>query len=565
MNYLSEISGASALKTIFDIKDQLSKGAETISKITGSNKRSNTYLGGSISQYTKDLIMTFPMLCDDTLSIDTASMISRANERYIISLLQMIFASENLQGDSGLDVIRQIHRNIRSNMSLDDYIDLADEIDKNVKTNFSEASEINRARRIFTESLKYQSDKRYPISSFSENSLNDYACINYGGRTLVSEAKGRKNKNYRNNNINSRSNKKNPYETEFDTTSNFMKSKNAAYNDLTKNKDDISRDTYLRTFQAYDQMKLDNMNQNANRKMQDDQFKANLKQRQKEFYRNRKNKEKELDLKQKEYELKKAGQDADLNMRQTKLDLDIIANQRQQTQSDIEFLQKQLVDSDVKKANELAPSLMMVKFVVPNSTDPKTLMLAEKPFICGVKSRLIPTEARDIVDRLISKNKTKISFLNLIRATTGEIGFVKDFLFSLDQAKIDSKNAVKRGPAARIWKTLEFRSTKNQKNMLKKAGNDASAITTLVINQETANFMKKEYEFNIEDLKNTRLIMDSYNLLGIIICDEALEIVKAYYAGNDSYETQAFSYLEKESNDKSYKKVISLINQMNGR
>ena len=77
--------------------------------------------------------------------------------------------------------------------------------------------------------------------------------------------------------------------------------------------------------------------------------------------------------------------------------------------------------------------------------------------------------------------------------------------------------------------------------------------------------MKKEYEFNLEDLKNTRLIMDSYNLLGIIICDEALEVAKSYYAGNDSYETQAYSYLEKETNDKSYKKVISLINQMNGR
>ena len=258
-----------------------------------------------------------------------------------------------------------------------------------------------------------------------------------------------------------------------------------------------------------------------------------------------------------------ANQTRDINIKQDKSILDKITAARQQSDYETGFFQKQLVDSEVKKANELAPSLMVVKF--RSFDDNNKLVVYEKPFICGIKSRLISTESRDIIERLISKNKTRISFLNLIRATTGEIGFVKDFLFSLDQARVDSKNAVKRGQAARIWKTLEVRATKNQKNMLKKAGNDASAITVLVINQETVNFMKKEYEFNLEDLKNTRMIMDAYNLLGIIICDEALETAKSYYAGNDQFETQAYSYLEKESQDKSYKKVISLVSQMNGR
>ena len=522
MNYLSEGFGGTALGIIQDIIEKISKGEKFVSKITGSyNRQSNTYLKGSITNYSKDLIMTFPMLCDDTLPIETASMISRANERYIISLLQMLFASETLQGLSGSDVISQIHRNIKSNMSLDDYIDLADEIDDNIINNFSEASEISRARRIFTESLKHQQDKRYPISSFSENSLNEYACINYAGKTLVTEKRS------------------------------YNSSRENALNRA--NQREINRA----------KIKSDEKEGNLNRKAADDRAEADRNAANARAAADREAREGQFN---RNLDFQKDKHNADIDLRGAKLGLDYAANARQNTSYEMDWMKSILVDSDVKKANELAPSLMIVKFIstVGDGSD-STLQMVERPFICGVKSRLIATEAKDIVERIISKNKTKLSFLNFIRATTGEIGFVKDFLLSLDQAKIDSKNAVKRGPAAKIWKTLEYRSTRNQKNMLKKSGNDASAITTLVINQETVNFMKKQYGFNLENIKNTRLILDSYNLLGIIICDETLESAKAFYAGNDSYEIQAYSYLEKESNDKSYKKVISLINQMNGR
>ena len=90
-------------------------------------------------------------------------------------------------------------------------------------------------------------------------------------------------------------------------------------------------------------------------------------------------------------------------------------------------------------------------------------------------------------------------------------------------------------------------------------GKDANAKTTLVINQETVKIMKKQYHFDIEIPKNAKTILDAYNLLGIIICDESIQVAKFLYAGNDMYEQQAYSYLEKESNDKSYKNVVNLL------
>jgi hypothetical protein len=170
-----------------------------------------------------------------------------------------------------------------------------------------------------------------------------------------------------------------------------------------------------------------------------------------------------------------------------------------------------------------------------------------------------------MVERIIAKNRTKINFLNFIRATTGEIRFFHDFLFAIYQAKLDSKNAVKKGEAAKIWNCLANRAAKNTNNKLKKAGNDASAITVLVLSQETVNYMKNVHKFDLEKMNNTKAICDAYNLMGIIIADESIEVVKTYYVGNNNYERTAYSFLEKQNSDRDYKKMINLIGKTNAR
>ena len=81
--------------------------------------------------------------------------------------------------------------------------------------------------------------------------------------------------------------------------------------------------------------------------------------------------------------------------------------------SSIEFT-RQLLDSDVKKCNEMAPSLLIVKYLTTANQMNGVVISTEKPFIAGVKSRLIPVDSMDIVERLATKNKTKISFLNFL-------------------------------------------------------------------------------------------------------------------------------------------------------
>lgn len=425
------------------IISQIDKAGKDALEIKDKKKDDNSlYLGGSISNKANNLIMTFPTLCDNSLPASTASMINKANERKIVTMLQLLFASMSLEGKDGEQILSKIHTNIKMSYGMDDVIDKLDSFVDKYDPTVLESAEFAKILKVMQEELKIP-QKSFPVESFNEKSLNEYTVLNIHGKTVV--------------------------------------------------KEDIT------TAPAEDPVK--------------------------------------------------AKRDAD------KFDND-------QYQSKYQVVAKQLLDSDVKKANEMVPTLMVVQF---NELDKDGKPFGKKPFVAGIKSRLISVDSSDVVERMIVKNKTKVNFLNFVRAYTGEIKFVRDFLLCIDRAKIDAKNAAKKGEAAQMWKVLENRSSKNFRNKYKRSGNDASAITTLVLNQETVNILKKEYDFDIEKISNARMILDAYNLLGIIIADESIEVVKFLYAGNDMFEQQAYSYLEKESNDGSYKKIINLIGKMNGR
>ena len=79
---------------------ELTKDSKDKYKPTSDAK--NTYLGGSISNYVKDLVLTFPVLCDNSLPPTTASMISRANERSIVTMLQILFSSMQFNANSNV-------------------------------------------------------------------------------------------------------------------------------------------------------------------------------------------------------------------------------------------------------------------------------------------------------------------------------------------------------------------------------------------------------------------------------------------------------------------------------
>jgi hypothetical protein len=97
---------------------------------------------------------------------------------------------------------------------------------------------------------------------------------------------------------------------------------------------------------------------------------------------------------------------------------------------------------------------------------------------------------------------------------------------------------------------------------MKKAGNDATCITSVVLSRENVNYMKMAFKFDIEDIKNARMIMDNFNLLNLYISDETTQTINVLSDGANSFETLSYSVLDRELADREYKKMINVMHQM---
>lgn len=217
-----------------------------------------------------------------------------------------------------------------------------------------------------------------------------------------------------------------------------------------------------------------------------------------------------------------------------------------------------ILDTDVKKSNELAPTLLYVNY---NYTTPGgNPIIAE--FIAGVKAKLYVVDGEDILNRLELKHGDTNKLLNLIKVGTKELSFFRDFVFAIDRAKIDAMSQSKRGSSNKIWKVLERRATKSKIRRAFSMTNDATAITTLCITQEEVEYLKKTKYINVEDPRVICKIMDAYNMMGFVIVDEALEIAKFLYDdGEGQYEVITFANLEREQKDNT-KKIVNLMSKM---
>lgn len=223
-----------------------------------------------------------------------------------------------------------------------------------------------------------------------------------------------------------------------------------------------------------------------------------------------------------------------------------------------DIFRNQLLASDVKKANELVPTMMTVNFITTGYDENIASQM-----VIGVKAKMYPVDSVDLLNRIVVKNQDKNGLLKLVKATTREISFVRDFLLAIDKAKIDALSHSNRGSSSKMWKILERRALKSKIRRTLGQINDASAISTIVISQEEVEFLKKTENVDIENPNIIRPIMESYNLMSVCIVDETIEVCKFIFdTGNDVYENVSFSHLERESSDGSYRKVLNLMTKV---
>ena len=459
----------------------------------------------SISQASSNLILVFPVLVSRSIDIDNAAMVTKAIERKCVSMMQILFSAVSLtKATDAISYVKQYHTNLSfsgGDVTVDEFIDVVDKIA--VELESAGLATINHAR--YDAVLEDMRNLAYVLpETISESSINDFRV------------------------------RKSPYTGEHSVVKrmNYYTEDNRGGTDHDVNKYKYTPKSSASSSDTSSASTSSNQHIGGN-------FGGTRGPNGRNVSPTRNN--------------TSGSSGGSIGRTPT-------ASDRAKYGKDAgDYYRNQLLDSDVKKANELVPTLMYVNFVSYNGSGEPV------PFndvVVGIKAKMYPVDSADMINRLKLKNQDNNGFIKFLRASTREISFFKDFIFAIDKAKLDAISNSNRGSSSKMWKVLERRSLKSKIRRSLRQTNDATAISTIVISQDEVEFLKRE-NINLEDPRVMRPIMESYNLMGACIIDESLEIAKFLDdTGDDNYETVSFRHLEREASDSSYKKVVNLMTKM---
>lgn len=503
---------------ISDIVDIMKDGIDVADNLTmkRSSTRQSISRYSSVTKAASELTMITPVVCSSSISKESAMMISKALERRNVSMYQMLFSAYSItNATDAVSHLRQFHTNLDiDKLNLDKFIDVMDNLQESVEYSYINPALVKALTEACNasmydepaEDINESSLTRFrEVSTYSGNkivSVNED--INYPPRTFAVPDKDNNGRFTHDANSNVNMKYATPGDKEYGDILNVNNSNDRRIENIEKNK--------------LDREKLDYQKK---RDKADDVYRAGR-------------------------DDKKDRNDAKKNNR------DDMIQQRQQITS-------QLLPSDVKKANEMQPSLMIVNFYVNDES--RDLNIGQQ-FVCGVKSKLYLTDPDTVMNKIITKNADSDVLLRLIKVSTGEISFVKDFLLAIDNAKIDALAKSKKKSGSAVFRALEKRALKSKVRKGLRTNNYYKNVAALVISQEEVEQLEKYNNIDVMDPKVIVPIMDELALMYFVVVDELSESVSLLISGSYDYETYTFSSLERESGDSNYKKIVNLMTKV---
>ena len=563
-------AGASVAK---DIKN--SKGAEAattaLKKVQNASRRGY----GSLVKAANNLTLVFPVIASKTISINTDILIMKAIERKAVTMLQMVFSAIQIADKNVEDVygyLAKFHKNLpTSDFSVDDIMQISDtisamaesgEIPESAKDKMLRQLNEAAALKAIAEDMK-KNTNYYMEDSINEASIGSYRISNSNmGTTVITEAFDKKGnyvfgigpdgkpftpQDFLNDIFNTED--INPIDREKlrMLAKQYQNEKNIDYafwaalgKELEGDKSDLSNIKRVELEKKLQELKASYDKASAEEKAEIDKRMALFKD---ELTKNAEYRKFDRDKSLEDYKAQKNWQKDQLSMAKARFDM----------------LKGQVLDSDIKKANELQPAMMIINFYVNNDKDRLEVI---KDAVIGVKAKLYPMDSQEIINRIDKKSEEQSLLVRFKRVTTRELSFFKDFLFALDKAKIDVVERNNKGSKAKLWQTLETRARAYKAG--KYAGSASAApITTLVVSQDEVEYLKKFKGIDLESYKSARKIFDGYNFMCICIVDESLEVAKFLFdTGEDNWEVLSFTSLDRESSDSTYKKVVNLMTKI---
>lgn len=231
-----------------------------------------------------------------------------------------------------------------------------------------------------------------------------------------------------------------------------------------------------------------------------------------------------------------------------------------QKRADEDLSKGMLTDNDVKKANELVPTMLHIRLKMINKGK-ENADVGYVDFMLGIKAHLHPVKHQEMMTNLLQGLKNKGKFFNFIRWTTGEISFFKDFLFGIKDIKKDV--ADRSAGADSFWLDSKRRRALSKINDKLITKNRIMPNSTIVISMDEVDYIKSEYGYDLLNENVVYKLIDEYFLLGFVVVDSATQVIHFLFEGKTSYESISFSGLERENaNDsRKFKEMLKAINR----
>ena len=172
-----------------------------------------------------------------------------------------------------------------------------------------------------------------------------------------------------------------------------------------------------------------------------------------------------------------------------------------------------------------------------------------------------PVNSNEIVSNLLDGYKSGNKFFNFIRWTTGEIAFLKDLVFNINEIKDDVAKKYSK-TNSHWWTTLKRRKAlAKARNMFSGGKKNILPNASIVCSMEEIAEIKDVYGVDLMDVKNIKKLIDRYFLLGFAIVDDSQELCYFIFDGENNYQAISYKGLEKENNSKNdFKDIYKMIN-----
>ena len=195
-------------------------------------------------------------------------------------------------------------------------------------------------------------------------------------------------------------------------------------------------------------------------------------------------------------------------------------------------------DQRMDKMVGLMPSVLNIEIPKGKSGDSISFVIAVK----AVAHQVPSMDLRDAIQEAVIE---KSFIIKLLRLTSGEISFWKDFLFNLKQVKKDFTG--KSGSASGFMSMLHRQTLSKNIHTIKenfKTG-VVPPTATIVILSDDVDELRHRTNIDLYKPATIKMLLRKHNFMSFIIVNESLDVVSVFNEGDDKFERITFSDIKK--------------------